>query len=135
MEVDHSIEVFRLKKLFTRLETAKLSGSVVPVIIPPRKVVSDVTKLLNEKTGKAAQIKDKITDKQSFRLRIRRERDLNFTRGHPTMDLFCSVVVCLMGTQLPKRKLSAILSPTNLSTCPSTTAISGSISMISRKSC
>ena len=48
MEVDHSIEVFRLKKLFTRLETAKLSGSVVPVIIPPRKVVSDVTKLLNE---------------------------------------------------------------------------------------
>lgn len=48
MEVDHSIEVFRLKKLFNRLETAKLSGSVVTIVIPPRKIVSDVTKLLNE---------------------------------------------------------------------------------------
>jgi peptide subunit release factor 1 (eRF1) len=44
--VDHSIEVFRLKKLFHRLETAKITGSVVTIILPPRKIVSDVTKLL-----------------------------------------------------------------------------------------
>ena len=59
MEVDHSIEVFRLKKLFHRLETAKISGSVVTIIIPPKKNVSDVTKLLLEEQGKASQIKDK----------------------------------------------------------------------------
>jgi peptide chain release factor subunit 1 len=59
MEVDHSIEVFRLKKLFHRLETAKISGSVVTIIIPPKKNVSDVTRLLLEEQGKASQIKDK----------------------------------------------------------------------------
>jgi peptide subunit release factor 1 (eRF1) len=45
--IDHSIEVFRLKKLFHRLETAKIKGSVVTIILPPRKIVSDMTKLLN----------------------------------------------------------------------------------------
>lgn len=59
MEVDHSIEVFRLKKLFHRLETAKINGSVVTIIIPPKKQVSDVTRLLLEEQGKASQIKDK----------------------------------------------------------------------------
>lgn len=48
-----------MKKLFHRLETAKISGSVVTIIIPPKKGVSDVTKLLNEEQGKASQIKDK----------------------------------------------------------------------------
>ena len=46
MEVDLSIEVFRLKKLFHRLETAKVTGSVVTIVIPPKKHVSDMTKLL-----------------------------------------------------------------------------------------
>lgn len=45
---DQSIEIFRMKRLFKRLETAKVSGSVITVIIPPRKNVSDVTKLLAE---------------------------------------------------------------------------------------
>jgi hypothetical protein len=40
MDVDHSIEVFRLKKLFHRLETARISGSVVTIIMPPRKNVA-----------------------------------------------------------------------------------------------
>jgi peptide chain release factor subunit 1 len=57
--VDHSIEVFRLKKLFHRLETAKVSGSVVTIILPPRKNIAEITKLLLEEMGKAAQIKDK----------------------------------------------------------------------------
>lgn len=61
MEVDHSIEVFRLKKLFHRLETAKISGSVVTILLPPRKNISDMTKLLTEEQGKAANIKDRIT--------------------------------------------------------------------------
>jgi peptide chain release factor subunit 1 len=59
MEVDHSIEVFRLKKLFLRLTTAKINGSVVTIIMPPKKNVSEVTKLLLDEQGKASQIKDK----------------------------------------------------------------------------
>lgn len=46
MEVDHSIEIFRLKKLFQRLTTAKINGSVVTIVMPPKKNVSEVTKLL-----------------------------------------------------------------------------------------
>jgi len=56
---DQSIEIFRMKRLFKRLETAKVSGSVITVIIPPRKNVSDVTKLLAEEQGKAVNIKDR----------------------------------------------------------------------------
>jgi len=40
MDIDHSIEVFRLKKLFHRLETAKINGSVVTIIMPPRKNIA-----------------------------------------------------------------------------------------------
>lgn len=45
-EKDNSIEVFRMKKLFKRLEKAKVSGSVVTIVIPPKKPVADVTKTL-----------------------------------------------------------------------------------------
>jgi peptide subunit release factor 1 (eRF1) len=37
---DQSIEIFRMKRLFKRLETAKVSGSVITIVIPPRKNVS-----------------------------------------------------------------------------------------------
>lgn len=56
---DHSIEIFRMKRLFKRLETAKVSGSVITIIIPPKKSVSDCTKLLCEEQGKAVNIKDR----------------------------------------------------------------------------
>lgn len=46
MDKDNSIEVFRMKKLFKRLENAKVSGSVVTIVIPPKKTVADVTKTL-----------------------------------------------------------------------------------------
>ncbi len=59
MENDNTIEVFRMKRLFKRLETAKINGSVVTIIIPPKKTVSDMTKLLVEEQGKAVNIKDR----------------------------------------------------------------------------
>lgn len=46
MEKDNSIEIFRMKRLFKRLEKAKVSGSVVTIIIPPKKTVADATKTL-----------------------------------------------------------------------------------------
>ena len=48
MEIDHSIEVFRLKKLFHRLQNAKITGSVVTIVIPPKKNVSDMSNKLLE---------------------------------------------------------------------------------------
>lgn len=64
MELDISIEVFRIKKLFTRLQNAKVPGSVVTIVIPPKKNVSDTSNKLLEEIGKAAQIKDK-TNRQA----------------------------------------------------------------------
>lgn len=54
-----AIEIFKMKKLFKRLEAAKVSGSVVSIFIPPKKQISDLTNLLNEETGKASNIKDR----------------------------------------------------------------------------
>ncbi len=48
-----------MKKLFKRLEKAKVSGSVVTIVIPCNKPVSDVTKTLVDEMGKAVNIKDK----------------------------------------------------------------------------
>ena len=56
---DNSVEIFRMKRLFKRLEKAKVSGSVVTIIIPPKKSVAEVTKTLVDEMGKAANIKDK----------------------------------------------------------------------------
>lgn len=58
-QTDNSVEIFRMKRLFKRLERAKVSGSVVTIIIPPKKSVAEVTKTLVDEMGKAANIKDK----------------------------------------------------------------------------
>ena len=54
-----AIEIFKMKKLFKRLESAKVSGSVVTIFIPPKKQISDLTNLLLEESGKASNIKDR----------------------------------------------------------------------------
>jgi len=56
---DNSIEIFRMKKLFKRLEKAKISGSAVTIVIPPKKPVAEMTKTLVDEMGKAVNIKDK----------------------------------------------------------------------------
>ena len=48
MEKDHTIEVFKMKRLFKRLEMAKISGSVITIVIPPKKSVAEMTKHLVE---------------------------------------------------------------------------------------
>lgn len=49
-----------MKRLFKRLQTARVSGSVITIIIPPKKSVSEATKLLAEEQGKASNIKDRV---------------------------------------------------------------------------
>ena len=40
--------MFRVKKILRRVDTAKPTGSVVTIIMPPKKQISDFTKLLAE---------------------------------------------------------------------------------------
>ncbi len=56
---DNSIEIFKMKKLFKRLEMAKINGSVITIVIPPKKTVAEATKMLVDEQGKASSIKDR----------------------------------------------------------------------------
>jgi peptide chain release factor subunit 1 len=94
-EKDNSIEVFRMKRLFKRLETAKVSGSVITVIIPPRKNVSDVTKLLAEEQGKAVNIKDRTNKNSVIEAQIAARERLKLYQRAPDngLILFCGRIM------------------------------------------
>jgi peptide chain release factor subunit 1 len=95
MEVDHSIEIFRMKRLFKRLEKAKINGSVVTITIPPKKPVADMTKLLVEEMGKASCIKDR-TNRQSVQeaQNSARERLKLYARAPDNgLILFCGKIM------------------------------------------
>ena len=51
--------MFKLKKLFKKLELANITGSVITLVIPPRKSIVEVMKALNDEKSQAANIKDK----------------------------------------------------------------------------
>lgn len=58
------IEQWKIKRLIKRLEEAKGSGtSVISLIIPPKKAISDITKMLNDETGTATNIKSNVNRK------------------------------------------------------------------------
>lgn len=92
---DQSIEIFRMKRLFKRLETAKVSGSVITVIIPPRKNVSDVTKLLAEEQGKAVNIKDRTNRNSVVEAQIAARERLKLYQRAPDngLILFCGRIM------------------------------------------
>jgi peptide chain release factor subunit 1 len=94
-EKDNSIEVFRMKRLFKRLETAKVSGSVITVIIPPRKNVSDVTKLLAEEQGKAVNIKDRTNRNSVIEAQTAARERLKLYQRAPDngLILFCGRIM------------------------------------------
>lgn len=57
---DHVVQ-FKVKRLIRYLDTAKGDGtSMISVIIPPNKKVSDVQRQLTDESGKAEHIKDRV---------------------------------------------------------------------------
>jgi peptide chain release factor subunit 1 len=84
-----------MKRLFKRLETAKVSGSVITVIIPPRKNVSDVTKLLAEEQGKAVNIKDRTNRNSVVEAQIAARERLKLYQRAPDngLVLFCGRIM------------------------------------------
>jgi len=84
-----------MKRLFKRLETAKVSGSVITVVIPPRKNVSDVTKLLAEEQGKAVNIKDRTNRNSVVEAQIAARERLKLYQRAPDngLILFCGRIM------------------------------------------
>ncbi|EGR30954.1 hypothetical protein IMG5_120390 [Ichthyophthirius multifiliis] len=99
-----NIEHFKIKKLMKKLQFTRGQGtSMVSLILPPKKQISDATKLLNEEYGKATNIKDRI-NRQSvqdamtsalqrifffFNFLLKKNiQVLNYTLKHQIMGLF-----------------------------------------------
>ncbi|XP_074311229.1 eukaryotic peptide chain release factor subunit 1-3-like [Silene latifolia] len=60
-ETDENIEMWKLKGLIKKLETAKGNGtSMISLIIPPRDQISRVSKMLVEEYGTASNIKSRV---------------------------------------------------------------------------
>jgi peptide chain release factor subunit 1 len=58
------IEQWKIKRLIKKLEEAKGNGtSMISLIIPPKKAISDITKMLNDETGTATNIKSNVNRK------------------------------------------------------------------------
>lgn len=58
------IEQWKIKRLIKRLEEAKGNGtSMISLIIPPKKAISEITKMLNDETGTATNIKSNVNRK------------------------------------------------------------------------
>lgn len=51
--------MFRVKKILRRVDAARPTGSVVTIIMPPKKQISEVSKLLTEEIGRSSCIKDR----------------------------------------------------------------------------
>jgi peptide chain release factor subunit 1 len=61
---DNSVELWKIKRLIKSLENAKGNGtSMISVYIPPKKAVSDFTKMLGDEVGAASNIKSAVNKK------------------------------------------------------------------------
>lgn len=115
MEVDqhrHNVEQFKIKKLIKKLEEARGNGtSMISLILPPKKQIPDVNKLLTDEYGKAANIKDRV-NRQSVQTAITsaKERLRLYNRTPPNgMVLFCGNVLEADGRT--ERKLTIDFEP------------------------
>ncbi|KAI2503459.1 eRF1 1 [Fragilaria crotonensis] len=60
-ELDHQIEMFKVKKLIKNLEAARGNGtSMISLIIPPGDQLSRVNKMLSDEYGTASNIKSRV---------------------------------------------------------------------------
>jgi len=62
--IDSNVELWKIKRLIKSLESSKGNGtSMISVYIPPKKAVSDFTKMLNDEVGAASNIKSAVNKK------------------------------------------------------------------------
>lgn len=77
------------------MDAARPTGSVVTVILPPKKQVAEITKLLNDEMGKASCIKDRTNRNSVLEAQnSARERLKLYNRVPPNgLVLFCGLVM------------------------------------------
>jgi peptide chain release factor subunit 1 len=90
------IEQWKIKRLIKKLDNAKGNGtSMITLIIPPKKQMSDVTQRLTEEFGAAVQIKSNVVRKGvQTAITSARERVKLYPNKAPTngLILFCGEV-------------------------------------------
>lgn len=85
MEIDqhrHNVEQFKIKKLIKKLDEARGNGtSMISLILPPKKQMADVNKMLTDEFGKASNIKDRV-NRQSVQTAITSAKESNAFFSH-----------------------------------------------------
>lgn len=70
-ETDKNIEIFKMKKLINSLESARGNGTLmISLIMPPGEQVSKVTKMLENESSTASNIKSRV-NRQSIECAIK----------------------------------------------------------------
>jgi len=79
---EEQIQQFKLKRMIKMLDTAVGTGtSMITVIIPPGKKVSDIQKMLGDEAGKAEKIKDRVNRQSVIRaITYSKERLKNYNK-------------------------------------------------------
>lgn len=92
----HNVEQFKIKKLIKKLEDARGNGtSMISLIIPSKKQIADINKMLTDEFGKAANIKDRV-NRQSVQTAITSAKErLKLYNRTPNngLVLFCGNVL------------------------------------------
>merc|ERR1712025_116855 len=58
---DRNVEIWRVKRLIKRLQTARGNGtSMISLVMPPKDQISRVSKMLSEEYGTASNIKSRV---------------------------------------------------------------------------
>jgi peptide chain release factor subunit 1 len=94
-EAKSAVEQFRMKRLIKKLETARGNGtSMISLIIPPKKQISDITKLLTDEIGKASNIKDRVNRQSVVGAMTSSQQRLKLYKQTPNngLVLFCGTI-------------------------------------------
>jgi peptide chain release factor subunit 1 len=90
------VQQFKLKRLIKKLEEAKGNGtSMITVIIPAGKKISDIQKMLQEEVGKADKIKDRVNRQSVVRAINSCKEKLKYYNKIPNNGLliYCGEVI------------------------------------------
>jgi peptide chain release factor subunit 1 len=95
-ELDHQIEMFKVKKLIKNLEAARGNGtSMISLIIPPGDQISRVNKMLSDEYGTASNIKSRVNRLSVLSAITSTQQRLKLYNKCPTNGLviYCGTVI------------------------------------------
>jgi len=90
-----AIEQFRMKRLIKKLENARGNGtSMISIVVPPKKSLNDITKMLTDEIGKASNIKDRVNRQSVVGAMTSTQQRLKLYKATPPNGLvvYCGTV-------------------------------------------